>query len=166
VGNAKLTFEQFLTITTQIEGILNSRPLTPLTSNIDDLEVLTPGHFLIGRPINYIVEPDLRNVSDNRLKLWQQVTKSVQIIWKRWNNSYLSHLQNRSKWTKKKDNVKVGEMVIIKEDNVPPSKWILGRIIEVFYGKDQSVRVCNVKTKSGIFKRPVNKLCLLPFNSK
>ncbi|GFW89798.1 integrase catalytic domain-containing protein [Trichonephila clavipes] len=59
VGNLKMTLEEFLTIITQIEGILNSRPITPLSEDIDDLEVLTPRHFLIGRPITSISEPNL-----------------------------------------------------------------------------------------------------------
>lgn len=70
-----------------------------------------------------------------------KLPKNVQIKWKLWKNLYLSHLQNWLKWTDKKDNVKVGEMIIIKEDNASPSKWIISRIIEVFYGKDQRVRV-------------------------
>ncbi|GFT58066.1 integrase catalytic domain-containing protein [Trichonephila clavipes] len=56
-----MTLEEFLTIITQIEGILNSKPITPLSEAIDDLEVLTPGHFLIGRPITSISEPNLRD---------------------------------------------------------------------------------------------------------
>ena len=57
-------------------------------------------------------------------------------------------------------------MVIIKEDNTPPSKWIIGRIMEVFYGKNNKVRVCTVKTKDGIFKRSVTKLCILSMKNK
>ncbi|GBO00235.1 hypothetical protein AVEN_151932-1 [Araneus ventricosus] len=49
VGVSKLTYEEFYTILHQIEGILNSRPLIPLSSDMDDLEVLIPGHFFIGR---------------------------------------------------------------------------------------------------------------------
>ncbi|GFY29798.1 integrase catalytic domain-containing protein [Trichonephila clavipes] len=55
VGNLNRTLEEFLTIITQIEGILNSRPITPLSEDIDDLEVLTSGHFLIRRPITSIL---------------------------------------------------------------------------------------------------------------
>ncbi|GFV26887.1 integrase catalytic domain-containing protein, partial [Trichonephila clavipes] len=70
VGNLKMTLEEFLTIITQIERILNSRPITPLSDDIDDLEVLTPGHFLIGRPITSISEPNFpRAESDLRVSL-------------------------------------------------------------------------------------------------
>ncbi|GBM19986.1 hypothetical protein AVEN_77910-1 [Araneus ventricosus] len=89
VDNSKLTFEEFVTVTTQIEGILNSRPFVPLTSDIEDLNALTPAHFLIGRPINSIVEPNLFKIPDCRLKIWQTLTKMIQIIWKRWSNDYL-----------------------------------------------------------------------------
>ncbi|GBN90087.1 hypothetical protein AVEN_148487-1 [Araneus ventricosus] len=83
VGNSKLTFEEFLTVTTQIEGILNSRPLVPLTTDIEDLNALTPAHFLIGRSINSIVEPNLFEIPECRLKIWQKLAKMIQIIWKR-----------------------------------------------------------------------------------
>ncbi|GFY03808.1 integrase catalytic domain-containing protein [Trichonephila clavipes] len=65
VGNIRLTYEEFLTVIIQIEGMLNSRPLVPLSSDLDDLNVLTPSHFLIGRSITSIVEPDLTNLNEN-----------------------------------------------------------------------------------------------------
>lgn len=82
IGQASLTYEEFSTIMVQIESMLNSRPLTPLTSNIDDLEILTPGHFLIGRTFTAIPEPMYLDLPDNRLHLWQRITKSVQTVWK------------------------------------------------------------------------------------
>ncbi|GFT75610.1 integrase catalytic domain-containing protein [Trichonephila clavipes] len=51
--NSKITFEEFETMIIQIEGILNSRQLVPLSDNINEYEVLTPGHFIIGRPYNW-----------------------------------------------------------------------------------------------------------------
>ncbi|GBM40388.1 hypothetical protein AVEN_270750-1 [Araneus ventricosus] len=72
VGNSKLTFEEFLIVTTQIEGISNSRPLVPLTTDIEDLNALTPAHFLVGRPINSIVEPNLFEIPECRLNIWQK----------------------------------------------------------------------------------------------
>ncbi|GFX99632.1 retrovirus-related Pol polyprotein from transposon TNT 1-94 [Trichonephila clavipes] len=60
--NSKVTFEEFETIIIQIEGMLNSRPLVPLSDNINEYEVLTPGHFIIGRPISAIPEPAILKI--------------------------------------------------------------------------------------------------------
>ncbi|GFS52603.1 integrase catalytic domain-containing protein [Trichonephila clavipes] len=103
----KLICNKNETIIIQIEGILNSRPLVPLSDNINEYEVLTPGHFIIGRPISAIPEPAILDISDNRLSRWQYTTKCVQTIWKRWKNDYLNHLQQRNKWQFEKNNVAV-----------------------------------------------------------
>ncbi|GFT66208.1 integrase catalytic domain-containing protein [Trichonephila clavipes] len=146
VGNIRLTYEEFLTVIIQIEGMLNSRPLVPLSSDLDDLNVLTPSHFLIGRSITSIVEPDLTNLNENRLDNWQKITKIIQLIWKRWSVDYLNSLQQRNKWHFEKKNAKIGDMVIIKEDNLPSCQWSLGRINNIYPGKDSKVRVVEVKT--------------------
>ncbi|GFX78355.1 DUF5641 domain-containing protein [Trichonephila clavipes] len=66
MGNLRFTYEEFLTILNQIEGVLNSRPLYPLSCDPGDFDALTPGHFLVSRPITAIAEPSLTEVSDNR----------------------------------------------------------------------------------------------------
>lgn len=53
-------------------------------------------------------------------------------------------------------------MVILKEPNLPPSQWSLGRIITVHAGNDDRVRVVILRTKGGTFKRPITKLAMLP----
>lgn len=162
VGSTLFSYEEFLTLLIQIEAMLNSRPLTPLSAEIDDLEVLTPAHFLIGRPLTAIPEPPLLDIKSNRLSLWQKTNKVVDTVWKKWSNSYLNNQQQRSKWMFKKSNIKIGDMVIVKEDNVPVCKWPLGRIIKIYPGKDKIIRVVDVKTQTGIFKRTISRLCLLP----
>ncbi|GFW39870.1 integrase catalytic domain-containing protein [Trichonephila clavipes] len=138
--NSKITFEEFETIIIQIEGILNSRPLVPLSDNINEYEVLTPGHFIIGRPISAIPEPAILDISDNRLSRWQYTPKCVQTVWKRWKNDYLNHLQQRNKWQFEKNNVAVGCLVLLKENDLPPCKWTMARILEVIYGTDGKFR--------------------------
>ncbi|GFV46429.1 DUF5641 domain-containing protein [Trichonephila clavipes] len=76
VGNAHLTLEEFITILCEIEAVLNSRPLTPLTSNFDDFETLTPGHFLVGRPLTSIVEAQITNINENQLSRWERDKES------------------------------------------------------------------------------------------
>ncbi|GFW92498.1 integrase catalytic domain-containing protein [Trichonephila clavipes] len=81
VSGSNLTYEEFLTVCIQIEGILNSRPLYPLSSNSDDLNTLTSAHFLIGRSMTSVVEPNLIELKENALKKWQLITRLVQLIW-------------------------------------------------------------------------------------
>ncbi|GFT50257.1 integrase catalytic domain-containing protein [Trichonephila clavipes] len=75
IGNLHFTFEKFETIMIQVEGILNSRPLTPLSSHADNFDVLTPAHFLIERPITSIPEPNLIDINENVLNRWEKITK-------------------------------------------------------------------------------------------
>ncbi|XP_055928190.1 uncharacterized protein LOC129959396 [Argiope bruennichi] len=72
VKGINLTYEEFLTVIVQIEGILNSRPLCPLSANEDDFEVLTPAHFLVNRSLTSLNEPDLTNLKESHLKRWQK----------------------------------------------------------------------------------------------
>ncbi|GBO02627.1 hypothetical protein AVEN_37970-1 [Araneus ventricosus] len=163
--NTKVSIEEIFTIISQIEGILNSRPLTPLSCDPTDLSVLTAGHFLVGRPIMSVVEPEITETPDNRLSRWQRTTKVVQFIWKRWHRDYLNHLQQRSKWQFEKNDLKIGSLVLLKEYNIPPCKWVIGRVKDVIPGSDGKIRVANVQTQSGLYRRGISKICVLPMNN-
>jgi len=164
-GNANLTLEEFLTLLIEIEAVLNSRPLTPLTPDFDNFETLSPGHFLIGRPVTSIVEPQLIDVRENRLTRWQRVSWLSQHIWRLWKRNYLNNLQQRQKWKFSKDNVEIGSLVVIKNDTLPGTKWLTGRIVDVFYGDDDKIRVVNLKLPDGkIIRRNVRQIGLLPVN--
>ncbi|GFW78337.1 integrase catalytic domain-containing protein [Trichonephila clavipes] len=165
VGNAHLTLEEFITILCEIEAVLNSRPLTPLTSNFDDFETLTPGHFLVGRPLTSIVEPQITNINENQLSRFERVKKITQHIYKLWKRDYLNNLQERHKWKFNKNNVSVGTLVLIKDENLPSTKWSTGRITEIFPGTDGKVRVVNLRMPNGnILKRTIRNLCILPWS--
>ncbi|XP_074036726.1 uncharacterized protein [Leptinotarsa decemlineata] len=95
IGNSQFTFEKFSTVLAQIEAILNSRPLCPISSDPRDLGVLTPGHFLIGRSLTSYPELDTTHLPENRLTFWQRCSQIQQFFWKRWTVEYLNRLQNR-----------------------------------------------------------------------
>lgn len=164
--NTKLTFEEMSTFLCQVEATLNSRPLCMLSDDIEDDEPLTAGHFLIGTALNTIPEPDITFRPENRLTRWQLVQRMHQHFWQRWTNEYLNTLQTRAKWFHEKNNVKIGDIVLIKDENLPTNKWMLARITETHPGNDGVVRVVTIKTRKSTFKRPVNKLCPLPINSE
>ncbi|XP_046145736.1 uncharacterized protein LOC123989070 [Osmia bicornis bicornis] len=98
IGELLLTFEEFSTLLTQIEAVLNSRLLEPLSDDPDDISALTPGHFLIGSALNTIPEPSLLEVSPARLSKWQLIQQRVQHFWSQWSRHYLQRLQSISKW--------------------------------------------------------------------
>ncbi|XP_065074715.1 uncharacterized protein LOC135698599 [Ochlerotatus camptorhynchus] len=162
IGNSVLSQDEFITLLARIEACLNSRPLTPLSADPNDLEVLTPGHFLIHRPLTSFPEPDLSEIPKNRLDRWQENNELLRRIWKRWSTDYLSGLHPRTKWTQQRDNIDVGTLVLLKENNLPPLKWKYGRITRVYRGEDNNIRVAVVRTADGEYTRSISKICVLP----
>lgn len=165
VGDQRLSYEEYTTLICQIEAILNSRPLCSQSSDPNDLIPLTPGHFLTLEPLNSVIpEADLSHLNLNRLSRWQLIQKMQRDFWKRYFLEYVNTLQQRFKWADPAKEIEVNDLVLIKNDVVPPLKWPLGRVIEVFPGEDGHIRVATVKTAVGIFRRPIVKLCPLPKN--
>ncbi|KAH8284451.1 hypothetical protein KR054_002440, partial [Drosophila jambulina] len=164
LANTRLTFEELTTVTAEVEAILNSRPLSPLSTDPIDPAALTPGHFLVGDALRSLPEPSVEDSKDH-LERWQRVSAIKQYLWRRWSHEYINELQVRSNWTLASSNLSVGDMVstvIIHEDNLPPQRRLLGRIKAAIPGKDQRVRVADVRTAKGVYRRPIHKLALLP----
>ncbi|KAJ8967362.1 hypothetical protein NQ317_014814 [Molorchus minor] len=92
-----------------------------------------------------------------------ELDKSLLVM--RWSREYLSELQTRVKWKRDSPHLlKSGEMVLIKNDTFPAIRWQLGRIIAVHPGPDGVVRVADIRTSRGTFRRSANQLCVLPID--
>ncbi|XP_022834206.1 uncharacterized protein LOC111361970 [Spodoptera litura] len=165
LGNCNLTFEELYTALTKIEAVLNSRPLTPLSSDPVDYTPLTPGHFLVGRPLTSLPQPDYRDHSMNHLSRFQRIEQLRQHFWSRWSKEYVAELQVRTKWHSSKDALRLNTLVVIREDNLPPLKWRLGRVVAVHPGTDGIVRVADIQTSTGVIRRAFNRICPLPVSS-
>lgn len=161
IGDSTLTFEELTTLLNQIEASLNSRPLCALSNDPDDISSLTPGHFLIGEPLLTMPEENVLDTNTNRLSRWQTVQKMHQNFWKRWQTEYLTRLQERPKWLQKEEEPKVGDLVLLKDENLPPSKWAMGRILQTHPGSDNLTRVVTLKTQNNVLQRPITKICPL-----
>lgn len=152
-----------ITLLTQIEAILNSRPLCSLTDDPDDLNVLTPAHFLIGSSLSTIPEPSLETEKISRLSRWQLTRQMIESFWTHWTKEYLQRYLSIYKWNRTSPPLTEGTLVLVVDDErYPPSKWPLGRIIKLHSGKDGQVRVVTIRTQTSNFKRLIIKLCPLP----
>ena len=156
VGDVRLTYEELSTLLTQVEACLNSRPLGPLPEPEDGYEALTPGHFLIGRPIEALPDPfGCSQHSKPIVRRWRLCQKLTADFWKCWSNEYLSQLLKLSKWKMPTRNLKVGDLVCIRGQNLAPTKWPLARVTQVHPGEGRLVRVATIRTpKAGTPEAP------------
>ena len=162
VGTHRLTYEELNTILTQVEAILNSRPLTPLSVDANDLHPLTPGHFLVGGPLLALPEPLAAKDSQTPSKRFELLRALHHDFWQRWRKEYLSNLQTREKRKRDGAPIREGDVVLIVEDNVAPLQWPCGRIVKLIHGSDNIARVAVVKTVKGNYTKPIVKLRRLP----
>jgi hypothetical protein len=98
IGETKLTFEELATVLTQIEACLNSRPLAPLPCDGDTIEPLTPGHFLIGRPLEALPDAPASYRSISLLRRWHLCQHMIRHFWKRWTAEYIDITRRFVKW--------------------------------------------------------------------
>ncbi|XP_018407447.1 PREDICTED: uncharacterized protein LOC108783389 [Cyphomyrmex costatus] len=162
VGNTTFTYEEMSTLLTQIEAVLNSRPLYPLTEDPDDLNVLTPGHFIMSCAPMTVPKPSLELVKTARLSRWQLIRQALDSFWTRWSHECMQQYYATYKWNKVTPSLQDGTIVLVIDERYPPSKWPLGRIIATHPGKDGHTRVVTVKTQTSLLKRPIVKIYPLP----
>ena len=149
------------TLLCEIEAIINSRPLTTVSSDPQDACPLTPNHLLHHRS-GVLLPPGLFQPDDvYSRRWWKQVQYLADLFWTRWRAEYLATLQQRHKWTKTKKNIKDGDIVILVDENLPRSQWHLGKIEQVYPGSDGLVRKVKVRSGQSLLDRPVSKVVLL-----
>ncbi|XP_055604085.1 uncharacterized protein LOC129752324 [Uranotaenia lowii] len=167
IGHTNVYYEDMLTLLAEIEMCLNSRPLVEIPVEVKDLEALTPGHFLVGENMQAVACKPLTDVPDNLLSHWDLTQKRFQRIWSRWQREYLQQLQARAVKPKQKVEIQPGRLVIVKEDQLPPIQWPLGRITEVVPGSDGVVRVVKIRmAKNAEITRAVSRIALIPHPSE
>ena len=79
---------------------------------------------------------------------------------------FVPNLQPRGKWFKIRDNLKIGDIILVIDKDYPRSKWNMGLVIQVYPGDDGLVRSAKVKTSFGTYDRPITKLTLLLSNEE
>lgn len=161
MNKADLTDEELMTAIVGAEGLMNSRPITYQSSNVDDAEPLTPNHFLFNQVGGQFAPESVDVEQFNPRVRWRHVQEIVRQFWKRWLREWLPSLSPRKKWGKEKRDLEVGDLVLVLSTDTPRGKWPLGRIVQVFPGPDGHVRTADVRVKGSILRRPIVKLCPL-----
>ncbi|XP_073821123.1 uncharacterized protein [Musca autumnalis] len=156
--NANFNDETLRNAMAEAEFIINSRPLTFVSLESCDDEALTPNHLLLGSSSGY--KPIVTEPVDLRLR-WRQTQQFSDQFWRRWVKEYMPTLTRRGKWFQKTEPLKVGDIVIIIDENLPRHCWPKGKIINTIIAKDGQVRQATVRTQHGVFQRPTAKLAKL-----
>nr|XP_022904604.1 uncharacterized protein LOC111416738 [Onthophagus taurus] len=161
LGRAYVERDELETILIEIEATINSRPLTYISDDSTDLTKLSPSHFLT--EVRFCMNLTSKEISRSEiLKRWRDREKTLKRFWDRWRSDYLQQL--RTAHLRKSINaisLNIGDIVLVQE-NSPRLQWKMGRIVNLYQGRDGKIRACEVKLSGGTtLRRPVQLLYLL-----
>jgi hypothetical protein len=164
LGNADITDEELQTAICGAEKLLNSRPITYVSSDVNDPVPLTPNHLIIGQ-LGGVFAPEALDHDEmyNPRNRWHRVQQLLQSFWKRWRKEFLPRINVTKKWFHPRHNLKSGDVVLIAETQANRGEWPLARVIETYPGSDGLVRAVKVKSKNKEYIRPVHRLCPLEY---
>ena len=154
------TDEELVTLVAEVEAVVNSRPLTPVTF-VENIErPLSPNDLLVLNPDSNLPLAET-GTADAYSKLWKRIQFYADQFWKRWVKEFLPTLLPRSKWLELKRNVSINDVVLIVDENTPRSQWPLGRIVKTYPDSKGIVRTVSIRTRSTEQKRPISKVCVI-----
>ena len=155
---ADVVVEQDVYCVCRIKSLVNSCPLGYPSNDSNDLQPLTPNHLILGRATVNAPQGPFTQVKDSRRR-FEYTHSLVQHFLGRFQKEYLNTLMRQTKWQRKSRQFKVGDIVLVVDDNLARGKWNLARIVEVFPGSDGVIRNVRIKTKAAEYKRSVQKCC-------
>ena len=160
INKCRLTDDVLHTLLVEVEGIINHRPLTKVSDDVSDDHPLTPAHLLMARRSPQLI-PGIFIPGDMYRRRWKYVQYLTDEFWRRYIKEYLPKMQKRQKWTNCLKDLKIGDLVLIQNENTPRPLWPLGLVVRYNQGRDGLVRSVRVKTPTGQLVRPITKLVLL-----
>ena len=165
LGNRAITKDELQTLFCEAAAIINNTPLYGCSAGPDEPLAITPANIITlkdcpnPRPLSSFSQSDLDSYGMHR---WRRVQVLSDAFWHRWRKYYLDTLQSKSKWTKAQPNIKVGDVVIVKNKQLCRNEWPVAIVDSVDPSTDGVVRACEVRTSDGTFyRRAVIDLILL-----
>jgi len=135
LGNARLSFDRLLTALVEVEGTLNSPPLTYKYNEVGH-EVLTPSHLVYGRRIQSMPDEIAEEPEENESSCYERfryLKERLTHFWKRWRNEYLVNLRElqHGLWGHAVRQVKVGDVITVFEENKKREEWKLAVVVRL-----------------------------------
>ncbi|UYV69924.1 hypothetical protein LAZ67_7001233 [Cordylochernes scorpioides] len=131
-----------------VEKIVNSRPITYVSSDPTEEKALTPNHFLRGSNDAGPAIPSKINATDNNLRnQWKRAQILADRFWIKWTRDYIPKLATRSKSCEQTEPISIGDLVFLVNKQYPRNMWKRSFISDVRLEKDLQVQVVKVTTK-------------------
>ena len=134
-------------------NILNSQPLTRNSDSASDLEPLTPNHLLHLRPSPSLPLGVFGKDDLYCKRAWRQAQYLINVFWRRWTKECLPTLIERQKWNSPKENLKVGDIVLLADEGYPRGQWPLAVVVEAEASEDGYVRTVKVRSSCTVATR-------------
>ena len=167
LGRASLSADELDTLLIRVEAVLNSRPITFVYDDHKEPQPLCPSDFLIGRRLMSLPPlsaGQIKVTASNQSNLIERFLLRERLMAEfkqRWTAEYLQERSQHFRRLVDRRGIRLGEIVIIRDETVKRQNWRMGVVVELFRGRDDKIRAVRVKTAFGDFKRPVQKLCSL-----
>ena len=176
IGRSKLSYDELLTVVTEVEITLNSRPISYVSC--DDMEEpLTPSHLLVGHRLLSLPDPLCAKALDptygeqqltlcSLTRRMRYLGATLSHFWRRWRREYLTELRESHRYANKTNGqevIAIGDIVVVYDHELPRTLWRLGKVEQLIRGSDGAVRGALVRVNSGkkntsFLKRPIQHL--------
>jgi len=157
LGPKLVTRDELVILLCKVEATINSRPLTFVGG--DAPQPLSTSHFLLNRRDLYQTKTELP--IDDRQTLLDHDKVRLDVLnkfWAIWHKEYLRNLPVTVSKLANRGSLKVGQIVIVREDNMPRMSWPLAKVEKMYMSNDGVCRSVLVRTKNGLFTRAIQRL--------
>ena len=174
LGKTCLSVWELQTVLCEVESFVNDRPLCPVSADVNSMEPITPSMLMTGYPLSSLPSeiPKPASFTDKSereiIASWKRRVSISRALWARYKKDYLWSLTERRKWTKERENLQVGNLVLLHVENTPRGSWPLARVVETEQvhnlreRKSDKVRSVILRLASGkLTRRPVQHLVKL-----
>ena len=154
-----LTHEVLTTFMAEVSAIVNARPIDPVSTDSENPAIITPSVLLtqkLGQDVSPLGDLDIKDMYKYQ---WKFVQLLADRFWNRWRSEYVQNLQPRRKWQFDCVNLKQGDVVLLRDKDMPRNDWSTGVVINAIWSQDGKVRKLQVLVmwdgKPVVYTRPI-----------